>query len=82
MKQVRFNEEKGYLIDEQGKKYSGRRFSSTWGSCEGTHSIDSAISSALSDLKQNASKKGANAYEITCDRVFDSRQEYDSIPPY
>ena len=81
MKRVLFDEKKGHLVDEQGKKYSGERFSSvSTRSQMSTHSIESAIALALQELKTAAIEKRAEAYEITSENISDSSQEYDSNP--
>mgnify|MGYP001558035389 CR=1 FL=1 len=81
LKQVWFNEDKRCLVDKQGKKYSGERFSFAYGNTRsGTYSIDSAIGDALLALEKAAMKKRAEAYEIVHKQTFDSHQEYDARP--
>jgi uncharacterized protein YbjQ (UPF0145 family) len=78
MKQVKFNEELGHLVDENDT-YNGRRFSSASGNSLGSYSTQNqATRDATARLIESAEKKGADAYEITSSKIFDSKQEYDS----
>ena len=80
VRKVSFDKALESLVDEQGGRYTGKRFdtiSAHSGSCS---SRKSASYDALEKLENLAQKGGAEAYEITSEHVHDTKEEYDSAP--
>ena len=79
-KQVRFDEQLEHLVDEEGVKYGGRRFSlvSAFSNRQSTKKY--AEEKALFNAVTLAKNKGADAYEVLNTRIDDSNQEYDATP--
>jgi len=82
MKKVRFEEKLESLVDEEEKKYRGRRFSTVDVSCRPASytTCEHAEKETLSKLITLAKRKGADAYEITSLSVDNTQQEHDPIP--
>lgn len=80
MKRVHFDQKLCHLVDEEGKKYKGKRFCkvSTYSNCFSTRKA--ARDNAKSKLSNIMKEKGADAYEITCLFPHSSGQEYDPHP--
>ncbi|MEK6900466.1 MAG: hypothetical protein AABX05_05060 [Nanoarchaeota archaeon] len=82
LKKVTFDKKLECLVDENGVKYDGKRFTlvSAYSDLGGFPSRESAVHDALYNLETEALKAGAEAYEVTSLNEHDTRQEYDSAP--
>jgi|GEM_PF-4795027 len=82
MRQIKFNEDIGQLVDEENRVYNGRRFAtvSVDSGPVGQHNPEVARRSAAYNLIGLSENRGADAYEIITSTVRDSHQEYDPAP--
>lgn len=81
MKKVKFDEKLERLVDEEGKKYEGRRFKTISAqSAFGHPTYLGAEHNAQFNLEPLAIEEGAEAYEVVSVQLHDSRQEYDPTP--
>ncbi len=79
-KQVHFDEQLEHLVDEEGVKYEGRRFSSVSAFYNSRNTEKDAENGALFIVETLAKNKGAEAYELIGSQTTDSKMEYDSTP--
>ena len=78
MKQLKFNEELGRLVDKEGIRYRGRRIGTVSIGSTRQSTYESAESNAINLLDMLAEKRDAD--EVISSSLYDSRQEYDSTP--
>lgn len=80
MKKVQFDEKLEQLVDERGKKYGGKRFSSVSTVSNPKTTKKDAEDEALFIVETLAKSKGADAYEIVHSSTTPSPWEYDISP--
>ena len=80
MKKVTFNEDWGYLVDEEGNKFECKRFSKASAHSHCFGSRREAENSAENRLLDTLDGKDIEAYEVTSLSTNDSGQEYDPTP--